>query len=342
MNSHTWNEISNQHEALRQTLVVMEGFHLPSVSADEIHIFTGCGTSYYLAHSAAKYYQKTTGKTAIAVQSSEILIEEDSVFAKGCSYRLVAISRSGTTTEVVKALEHVKNRQDIKTVAITCNKDSKTAVLSDRSIVLDFIDEKSVVMTQSFSCMLFALQLYAAFSTDDLTKKNFLKGLPELSKEVMKEKEMLKSLAQNKKLGRYIFLGAGAFHGLAKEATLKLKEMTQTECESYSTLEFRHGPISIVDETTVVVLLSSENSEYYDKSVVSDIQNKGGTVVVMTKDDSSLTGDFTVRLPTSMPSDEMLVACMPHLQLLAFYKALDLGLDPDRPRNLTQVVRLNI
>ncbi|WP_180954004.1 SIS domain-containing protein [Bacillus sp. M6-12] len=341
MNTHTWNEITNQDEALQKTLSVMRNFVLDNSKSTDVHVFTGCGTSFYLAHSAAKYFQKVTGKTAAAVPASEIFMDENSVFSKDNTYQLIAISRSGTTSEVVKALDYVKEAGNIETLALTCNEASETAKLADKSIVLDFISEKSVVMTQSFTNMLYSLQLYAAIVAESEDVKFALGNVPELSSHMLEDKDKLKSLAGDSKYTRYVFLGASVFNGIAKEATLKLKEMTQTECESYSNLEFRHGPISIVDTSTVAVLLSSDASEVFDGSLVTDIQEKGGKVVVFAKEGSSVTGDITVSIPTKLGSDEVMAAYMPHLQLLAYFKAVSLGLNPDEPRNLTQVVKLN-
>jgi glutamine---fructose-6-phosphate transaminase (isomerizing) len=341
MKTHTWSEITSQYEALSKTFEVMENVQFSNLDAHQITVFTGCGTSFYLAHSAAKYFQKTTGRMAVAVPASEIFMDWSSVFSNEQSYQLIAISRSGTTSEVVKAVEFVKENSNIQTLAITCGKESKMAKIAHQSIILNYIQEKSVVMTQSFSNMLFALQLYAVKIAGNDQKKQSLKQVPELSAKLLKDKEILKSLTANKDLNRYVFLGSNVFNGIAKEATLKLKEMTQTECESYSNLEFRHGPISIVDENTVVVVLSSDASEKYDKSLAYDIQEKGGVVVVFAKENAQIDGDLTVLIPSDLNSEELAVVYMPHLQLLAYYKAIALGLNPDQPRNLTQVVTLH-
>ncbi|MBM7551574.1 SIS domain-containing protein [Thalassobacillus pellis] len=342
METYTWKEITEQDHALKLTYEVMDKKKYDGKRNYDVFVFTGCGTSFYLAHSAAKYFQKTTGKTAIAVPSSEIFMDFGSVFSEHYSYQLIVISRSGTTSEAVKALEYVKDIDYIDTLAITCNQSSDSGELSDEVILLDHINEKSVVMTQSFSSMLYALQLYAAHVGGKEIKKKELSKIPDLSSSLMKKEESLKALANDTNYKRFIYLGASVFNGIAKEATLKIKEMTQTECESYSNLEFRHGPISIVDSSTVVVLLTSETSEAYDSSLVTDIKNKGAKVVVLKGKESQVNGDTELLIPGDAPSDEAAALYMPYLQLLAFYKAKALGLNPDEPRNLTQVVKLKI
>jgi glucosamine--fructose-6-phosphate aminotransferase (isomerizing) len=341
MGSYTWKEITNQDVALQKTFELMENFKLQNIEENQTYVFAGCGTSFYLAHSAAKYFQKVTGKTAIAVPGSEVFMDEQSIFSNDTNYQLIAISRSGTTSEVVKVLEYVKGKENINTLAITCNKESVTADLADQAIILEYINEKSVVMTQSFSSMLFALQVYACLIKGDLERINHLKQVPSISGELLKQPDQLQSLVEDSNYSRYVFLGSSIMNGIAKEATLKLKEMTQTECESYSNLEFRHGPMSIVDSSTVVVLLSSDATLEFDQSLIEDIQRNGGKVVVFSKQNSPVKGDITLSIPTLLPSDDALVAFMPRLQLLAYHKAIALNLKPDEPRNLTQVVKLH-
>ncbi|WP_409294102.1 SIS domain-containing protein [Peribacillus sp. SCS-26] len=342
MNTHTWNEITSQHEAMQKTSQWMKNKEFKKESSDTVYLFTGCGTSFYLAHSAARYFQRTTGRMAAAVPASEIFMDRESIFSKGRKYVMIVISRSGTTSEAVKALQSIKGGENIQTLAVTCSPDGKTAELADDVILLDFIQEKSVVMTQSFTCMLYALQLYAAAIAGDEAVKEALAGAPELAKRQLAGKDIMEPIAEDKRFQQFIFLGPGIFHGIVKEATLKMKEMTQVACESYSSLEFRHGPISIVDEKTAVILLSSDLSKEYDQALIQDIQNKKGTVIVFGCSGPALKGDISIDFPSGVTVDEAMTACMPQLQLLAYYKALSLGLNPDQPRNLTQVVELSI
>ncbi|WP_153009985.1 SIS domain-containing protein [Sporosarcina koreensis] len=336
---HTYNEIINQADQLQKTFNLVGKMGIETNEVDQM-IFTGCGTSFYLAVSASKYYQSVTGNFATAVPASELFLHTSTVIVPGKKHVVVCISRSGTTSEIIFALEHLKGNDNIRTLAVTCNGDTPMAEKADQVIALDHISEKSVVMTQSFTNMLFALQVYAAKVAGSQKDLEELKQVPEYVQTALTAEEQTKALADDLTKKRFIFLGSGSYNGLAKEATLKLKEMTQTECESYSSLEFRHGPISIVDDSTVVILLAQNETASYDQYLVKDIQRLGGHVLIIGPVVRGFEADEIIRLTDGISDRNRHAVYMPTLQLLAYQRAIRLGYDPDRPRNLTQVVKL--
>ncbi|MEJ7653545.1 MAG: SIS domain-containing protein [Chloroflexia bacterium] len=135
----------------------------------------------------------------------------------------------------------------------------------------------------------------------------------------------------------FVYLGLGIKHGLAQEATLKLKETTQTPCEAYSTLEFRHGPISIIEPGVAVVILGGMREQYYLPSLMADVREYGGYVAALAPYETEHT-DHALQLPEGLSDVARAILYMPALQFLAYYRALAVGLDPDQPRNLNQVV----
>ncbi|GKV57603.1 glucosamine--fructose-6-phosphate aminotransferase [Sporosarcina sp. NCCP-2222] len=336
---HTYNEITNQAEQLQKTLGIMEKSNIERLEVDQV-IFTGCGTSFYLASSAARYYQLVTGQFATAVPASELFLHQSGLILEGKKYLVVGISRSGTTSEIIIALEQLKGKANIRTLAVTCNGDTPMAEMADNVIALDHISEQSVVMTQSFSNMMYALQLYATKMASSEVDLEELRKVPALVSTVIENGMPTKRIANDLTKKRFIFLGSGQYNGLAKEATLKLKEMTQTECESYSSLEFRHGPISIVDETTVVILLAQQETANYDQALVTDIQKLGGHVLVIGPVSGGFQADQIIELDESISDRNRYSLYVPTLQMLAYDRAIRLGFNPDQPRNLTQVVKL--
>lgn len=337
---HTYNEIIGQADQLQKTLELVENLKIEHENVDYV-LFTGCGTSFYLAASAAKYYQTLTGQFASAVPASELFLHTSTTIVPGKKYLVVGISRSGTTSEILIALNHLKDQADIRTLAVTCNGDTPMATAADQVLSLDHIKEKSVVMTQSFSNMLFALQVFAAKQTSSTQNLNELKQIPKLVETALTFEVLTKGVAEDLSKKRFIFLGSGSYNGLAKEATLKLKEMTQTECESYSSLEFRHGPISIVDDSTVVVLLTQLETVDYDQQLVKDIQKLGGYVLAIGPIPQEFEADYIIELTDKISDMNRHAIYVPYLQLLAYQRAVHLGFNPDKPRNLTQVVKLS-
>lgn len=335
---HTKNEIANQAVQMKLTREAVKNSNLAKVTSDAA-IFTGCGTSYYLAIAAARFFQAKTGIPAQAVPASDLFLHSEMIFSPNLSYTLFSISRSGTTSEIEIALDSIKNHQKIRKIAITCFENTPIHEKSDEAIVLSHINEKSVVMTQSFSNMLYAIQCYTyeAHEGDCLVLESMEQAT---QKQVDVFNEQVIELAQSKKMKQFIFLGSGAYNGLVKEATLKLKEMTQSICESYSSLEFRHGPISIVNDETVVVLLAQQASADYDKFLIEHIQKFGGTVIALGENVAASGANEAIELEPGFSDWDRLVLYMPYLQYFAYYRAIALGLNPDEPRNLTQVVKL--
>ncbi|MFJ8515609.1 SIS domain-containing protein [Lysinibacillus xylanilyticus] len=336
---HTYNEIMKQAQQLDKTKEIVQSLTFNEDAVD-IVLFTGCGTSFYLAIAAARYYQAATGEVAVAVPASELFLHTDTHILSNKKYNIIGISRSGTTSEIIMALEHLNGSDNIRTMAVTCNGDTPMAEVANEVIALNDISEKSVVMTQSFSNMLYALQLYAAKISQRVELMNQLEKIPALVKTALDNGEQLKQVTEDLTKKRFIFLGSGAYNGLAKEATLKLKEMTQTECESYSNLEFRHGPISIVDEATVVILFTQKETKDFDQALIKDIQKLGGFVGVIGIASADLEADLIIRLSEEIDDLNRLVEVVPYFQLLAYQRAIFKGYDPDKPRNLTQVVSL--
>ncbi len=131
-----------------------------------------------------------------------------------------------------------------------------------------------------------------------------------------------------------IFLGSGPYYGLALEANLKMKEMAITHTEPFPFLEFRHGPISMVDENTVIVGLLSESYRAYEAGVLDDAKKLGACIVSLSERDANVSFD------SALPEGIRNVLYLPPLQLMAFYRSIKKGFNPDRPRNLNSVVYL--
>jgi glucosamine--fructose-6-phosphate aminotransferase (isomerizing) len=275
------------------------------------------------------------------VPGSEVFVSPSTTIPPGVPLVAFVISRSGTTSEAVRAAEHLTARgAGTSVVAITCREDSALAATAEHVVALPHVVEQSVVMTQSFTSMLLALQLIAALIAGDVELEAQLDRVPELGRAGMEQAETVaRRLGEDLALDTFIFLGLGPSYGLAQEATLKLKEMTQTPCEAYNPLEFRHGPISVVRAGTAVVLLEGERERDYMPDVERDVRELGAHVTTVAPYGGDGV-DAAVRLPSDLADIARGVLYMPALQLLAFHRATARDLDPDRPRHLEHVVLL--
>jgi glucosamine--fructose-6-phosphate aminotransferase (isomerizing) len=115
-----------------------------------------------------------------------------------------------------------------------------------------------------------------------------------------------------------------------------MKEMTLTHSEPFHFLEFRHGPMSMVNRNTVVVGMLSDAQRAHEAKVLSEMEKLGGTVAGLGESEADVV--FESAVPESVRG----VLYLPVLQLMAFHRSIAKGLDPDRPKNLTAVVQLNL
>ena len=260
----TYQEIISQPEAWQQALNITRNVSLPVPTDYEQVIFTGCGSTYYLSLAAAALYQELTGRVARAIPGGELLLNPQTVLGRidNPTYKtlLVAISRSGTTTETVKAVEKFK-AEDLGDVLVISNYDEALSGLADVDIVIPKGQEESVAQTRSFASMYVAATAFAARMADRNDLLDDMSSLPEIGERLLRDFEpAARQIGANLAFDRFYFLGSGIRYGLACEANLKMKEMTLTHSEPFHFLEFRHGPMSMVNEKAVVVGMLSERN----------------------------------------------------------------------------------
>ena len=344
--SHAEREIRSQADTWDATLAGVPAQWAriaPAVpiAADTHILIVGCGTSYYLAQTAAHIFQEATGRVARAVPGSEVFLSPGSTVPRAGLVVAFIVSRSGTTSEAVMAARHLATMSPrVVTVAVTCTPDSALARATDHAIELEHAAERSVVMTRSFTNLLLAMQVVAATVADDRSLLGELAGLPGVLRSGFDGMAAFGTeLGRRGDLRRIIYLGLGPNYGLAEEATLKLKEMTQVECEPYNPLEFRHGAISTVIAGTAVVLLAGERERDYVADLEAELGRFGAYVATIAPYPSDH-ADASVLLPPGVSDLARGPLYLPAVQLLAHERALLLGLDPDAPRNLGAVVVL--
>lgn len=342
----TLNEIKTQVQAWESLVkdVKKRKDEIKSITekAEKV-IFCGCGSALNVSMTAATTYEHFTGKTTKAVHSSEVFTFPEVVFGKNKKTLLLAWSRSGDTTETIKAVECAKARK-MDTMALTCYPKSKITKEAAHTFILKDSAEKSIVTTKSLTSMILLGQLIAAVDAEDKNYFNKLCSLPRIGKPIIKKYQDLgRELGENKQIKKFVFLGTGPYLGLAREAQLKIKEMALLPSDWYPTLDFRHGPKSNVNGNTLVVVLMSDSAEKYEADLVKDVKEIGGKPMVLCDEaDARIKkhADYLVELKTGFKEFERDILYMPVLQFMAFYKAMSKGLDPDFPKHLTYHVEI--
>jgi fructoselysine-6-P-deglycase FrlB-like protein len=226
--THVEDELNSQPECWARAAAEASGLAALLPAPGERVAVVGCGTSYFMAQAYAALREGSGRGETDAFAASE--------FPHGRRYdRVVALTRSGTTTEVLDLLGQLRGRG--RTVAITADPQTPVMAVADDVVVLDYADERSVVQTRFATTALTLLRAHLGLHTDAAVADARTALTAELP-------EGLVACTQ------FTFLGRGWTVGLAHEAGLKMREASLSWTESYPAMEYRHGPISITTTGT--------------------------------------------------------------------------------------------
>lgn len=305
--SRTSVEIATQPETWRLAAESVADFSHPLPRRGERVAVVGCGTSWFMALAYAQLREAGGHGETDAFAASE--------FPHGRVYdRVLAITRSGTTTEVLDLLKRVRGA--VATSAITADAATPVMTAADAHVVLDFADEQSVVQTRFATTVLALLRAHLeAEEALPAGVRPLAWAVKDADRAVVEPLDPAVCAAR-----QFTFLGTGWTYGLALEAGLKMREAAGAWTEAYPSMEYRHGPISITGPGCVTWLFGVE-----PRGLSGDVSRVGGSFVAGARERE---GDFD-------PLADLIRA-----QRLAVYLAEERGYDPDRPRNLTRSVIL--
>ena len=348
--SHTWKEIISQGQVWQDVLRSLSQSQLVAdvlkqTKARNRWIFVGCGTSFYLAEAAAFTWMSLTGQPARALPGSEVLLYPELLRAEGAGAQAVVISRSGKTSEAVRAASVLRRELDIPALGVTCAEHSELERACDMAIVLREADEKSTVMTRSFTSMLVTLQFLAARRAGNTEFADQLGLVSEyFAPQILSIAERVDAFVDANSFADYVFLGQGAFHGIAREAALKIMEMSCSYSQFFHALEFRHGPKAIVSPETCLTFFLGENGYKAEAEVLSEMKDLGGAVFAVSNHaNAEVKSKADLLVELNIPANQLalLAPSVVPAQLLGFFTGVSKGLNPDAPKNLTRVVMLD-
>lgn len=307
--------------------------------------FLGCTSPYYAGTIAAAFWKSETGVHARAVPSSE-LVMFPSLYYSGLQSTpvVIALSRSGKTTETIWAMEDFDRRFPMRSALIGCNPQGPLAELASLKLFLPESDEKTIPQTRSFGAMLISALMMAAFQSGNLEAIELLKSAPAKATEILQRCEAtIQSLFAHKRYQNIFFLGGGFLYGIAMEGCLKCQEMSTTDAFSYTFMESRHGPRSLVDENSLVIGLYSRSGLHYEAEVMGELTQKHkATTLALTPSSNWETGAVTAALSVECdwPDNLLGLLYLPPAQLVAYNCAVSKGLNPDVARGHTQFVEI--
>ena len=347
--ANTHAEILSQPQCWKACFQAMEKSQQIEDLATKVHpsadcLFIGCGSSYYISQAAAASWQLITGKPAHAIPASELLLFPDLVLNANSQYQPVLVSRSGNSSEVVRAAEYLEKQRDIRTLAISCSQHQPLDEIASHTLYLLPADEKSVVMTRSFSSMLLGAQVLAAQVASCRGVADGIRRIPDRVQVILDSVPgRIQQFVESHTFADYVFLGQGPLFGIASEGQLKVKEMSCSYAQVFHTLEFRHGPKAIVGPETLITFLLSETGYAEECKVLEEIKSLGATTLVIANqadDAAKQNADFLLELHLDAPESVRQVGYLVTCQLLGFYTGIKKGYDIDSPRNLSRAVIL--
>lgn len=345
---HAFDEITGQAEAWQATQAEVHRrapalrAHWRAKTPQQV-IFTGCGSSFFLARTAAAFFQQTLGITAIAVPASDIVLFPEMVLFPGLERQMVTLSRSGETSETIKAVEIFRARGGGNVVNFTCNGDAPLSRAATLTLEVQEAREISLAQTRSFSAMLIAALGYALVAADRSLAGDWARLPDHAAAQINTYHALARRLGEDATINQFYFLGSGPYYGLACEGMLKMKEMSLSHADAFHFLEFRHGPKSMVNKQTLVIGLVSETAARQESAVLEEMRQLGGRVLAITPVPLSREqADNQVALPSGLTDLERAPLHLPVMQLMAYYRSLHNGCDPDKLNNLTMVIKLNL
>ena len=339
-------EIYEQPEAVKATLAALlkEGaVPLNEAEARSLTrvVLVGCGSAYHAAMVGARVIEQLVRVTAVAEIASEYRYRNP---ATDSNTWVIGISQSGETADTLAALREAK-RRGARVAAVVNVAGSTLASESEAVLYTQAGPEMAVATTKAYAAQLAALytvavRLAALRGMIDEAEEQRLTAellrLPQKIREALHTAEAMRELAESLPMVRdAYFIGRGIDYAAALEGSLKLKEISYVHAEAYAAGELKHGTISLVEEGTVVVALSTDRA-LRDKLLanVREVRARGAFVLLV---GCEAEADVTVTVPRVEPLFGASLSVVP-LQFLAYYTAKRRGVDIDRPRNLAKSV----
>jgi glutamine---fructose-6-phosphate transaminase (isomerizing) len=252
---------------------------------------------------------------------------------------VLGISQSGQSPDIVSVLAEAK-RQGNPTAVFTNSPQSDIAKYSDVIVNVQAGREKAVAATKSYTAELMAAAMLSAALSDDAGSRDALKQIPDAVSAALEQESHIAALAARYRYMRHcVVLGRGYNYATAFEIALKMKELTYTLADPYSSADFLHGPLALI-EPGFPALVVAPSGQMLSKmwELIQALRDRQAEVVVISDDDETLEmGGIQLRLPQPVPEWLSPIPAIIPGQLLAMHLTWIKKLDPDNPRGLLKV-----
>jgi glutamine---fructose-6-phosphate transaminase (isomerizing) len=343
----TYGELKQQYAALRST------FDYITSKKDEIISFfnekspksltyIGCGSGYCLCQSGEFSAKVRLGIPAATFAAGDLMLNCKSYSKILEGTMIMAPSRSGSTSEVIKAIENVKRVTDLPVFAITCVEDSQLSKIADFVLELPWAYDESVCQTRTVVNLYAANLLVLAYlSGDDKLVGDIDTAIISGSKFMTEYEGQLKEIAQTD-WDYAVLLADGEMQGIANEGAIAFTEIANVLAHYFHLLDVRHGPMTLINSNTLVIASISQQGFEYQKALISDIIKRGAKVIIYSDKPIEKIEGVCLQVTSGMSLDNA-VHGIPFIflpQVLAYFKAEQKGINPDSPDGIVAWVEL--
>ena len=355
--TNTLNEIYQQPKTWKKTLSQIaeskdsiKAFIDEVIKCDDFDvILTGAGTSEFIGNSLYPYLNKELNNKVKSYGTTDIVASPENYLSKNKPTLLISFGRSGNSPESIGAVQAASAVcKKLYNLFITCNKNgalSKMADELDNCYAINLTDEthdQSFAMTSSFSNMYLAA--YLCFNLDKLSEKTTVINdiCSSVERFLNSGYDVAKRIVDEYNFERIVYLGSNTLKGISQESSLKMLELTagKTVAVFDTPLGFRHGPKSIINESTLTVVYVSDdkNTYKYELDLIKEISNqrKNNKLVIVSNnpsDELAFLADYIIpyNIKSNINNAELGLAYITFAQTLSVLKSLSIGLTPDNP-----------
>ena len=350
-------EIHEQPKAVKDTLksVIKDGkidlseVGIDKETAEKLNniIIVACGSAYHVG-VVGQYVIESASRIPVRVELASEFRYRDPIMNE--NDLVIVISQSGETADSLAALRLAK-KMNIKTLGIVNVVGSSIAREADFVFYTLTGPEIAVATTKAYSAQLiaiYALAIQLGKYREIIDENRYtslieeMETLPEKMERVLSDKERIQWFASKYANAQDMyFIGRGIDYAVSLEGSLKMKEISYVHSEAYAAGEIKHGPISLIEEGTLVIGICTDKKLFEKtRSNMVEVKSRGAYLMGLTSyGNYSIedTADFTVYIPQTDPYFTTSLAIIP-LQLLGYYLSVAKGLNVDKPRNLAKSV----
>ncbi|MBQ5764653.1 MAG: SIS domain-containing protein [Clostridia bacterium] len=303
--------------------------------------FFGCGSSYMLSKSAATIFAAKPDTYASAIPAGDYIVNPTFWKETVKNSIIVTISRSGKTSEMVRAVKHIKENYGCPVISLSMKDDNDIMPMSGLDITMDWCYDNSVCQTRTVTNLYAAVLLLAAAYSNDTVLAQSVKDAAKLNADfIAKNRPVLEQIAALDWRDVTV-LADGPVCGIAEEGALAFTEIVMLTGRYFRMLDYRHGPIVISGKQSLTLMLLNPSEDSLQGDMVRDVMAHGGPVVTVSNKAENIYG-ATAHIQIDGIEDFAAFG-IPFIylaQMTAFLKSISLGGNPDAPTGLDAYITL--